>query len=53
MNEDDLMEVQAKAISDWIEACSLAEECGDDVPYPIYLSIDEYIDAVEGQLEYH
>ena len=48
-----LMEIQADAIADWIDACVLAEASGDEAPYPVFLTVDEYIDAVEGSLEYH
>ena len=53
MNEYELMTTQAEAIKGWIDACALAAKYGDDLPYPVFLTVDEYIDALEGELEYH
>ena len=53
MNEEELMAVQSKALADWVDACLIAEEYGDETPYPIFLTVDEYIGAAEGRLEYH
>ena len=53
IDEEELMEVQADAISAWVDACILAEEYGDELPYPVFLTVDEYIGAAEGSLDYH
>ena len=52
-HNDDLIEAQAQAISDWIDACALAELHGDELPYPIFLTVDEYIELSRGDMNVH
>ena len=51
--EDALDKLQAKLIDDWNEACDKADEWGDDYPYPIFLTVDEYIHIMRGDLNVH
>jgi len=48
-----LEKLQAELVDDWNQACINAEENGDEYPYPIFLTVDEYIELSRGDMNVH